>query len=620
MLKKTLYSGIGLLLIALAFLVFNLISGVLFSHARLDLTEQKLYTLSEGTIRILNSLQQPVELQFFFSDELARDVPALRNYARRVEEMLKTYVDRSAGKITLKRIDPKPFSEEEDQAAELGLQGVPMQQMGDNLYFGLVGRSALGDSESREAIPFFQQDREAFLEYEISRLIQGLAQTERPLVGILSGLAMEGGFDFRTQQPTGPWVILEEVRQMFRLQALPPATTQIPDDVSVLMLVHPKELPEPTLYAIDQFVLRGGKLLAFVDPYSEVDASMDLSALQEDIKPIHNSNVEALFKAWGLRLVPDRVVADQSYAISVNVDGQSRPVRHPAWLSLSSSALDKQDVVSSELDVLTMATVGALEPLPNATTRFTPLVHSSQEALLVDTQRLANLNNPRELVKGLKASGTNYTLAARVQGPVQSAFPSGIEGRPEGLKSADSINVIVVADTDFLADRMWVQVQEFFGQSIPTPWADNASLVINALDNLAGSDALISVRSRGRYSRPFTRVEAIQRDAEEQFREKEERLQQRLMATEQRLVELQGANAQALEMSPEQQRTLQQFLQEKLAIRKELREVRYDLNADIEALGRSLKFINIALMPLLLTLGALFWLWRQRRIKPTFVD
>lgn len=619
MLKRTLYSGIGLLLIALAFLVFNLLSGLLFSQARLDLTQQKLYTLSEGTIRILNNLQRPIELQFFFSDELARDLPALRNYARRVEEMLKTYVDRSAGKITLKRIDPKPFSEEEDRAAELGLQGVPMQQMGDNLYFGLVGGHP-SEGDTTEAIPFFQQDREAFLEYEISRLIQSLAQTERPLVGILSGLPMEGGFDFRTQQPTGPWVVLEEVRQMFRLQALPPATNQIPDEVSVLMLVHPKDLSESTRYAIDQFVLRGGKLLVFVDPYSEVDSSMDLAALQEDSPPIHHSNLETLFQAWGLRLIPDRVVADPAYAISVNLDGQKRPVRHPVLLSLPARALDKQDIVSSELDMLNVATIGALEPLPDAATRFTPLVRSSEEALLVDTQRLFNLNNPRDLLRGLKASGTAYTLAARVQGPAKSAFPEGVEGRVEGLKSADSINVIVVADTDLLADRLWVQVQEFFGQPIPTPWADNASLVINALDNLAGSDALISVRSRGRYSRPFTRVEAIQRDAEEQFREKEERLQQRLMATEQRLVELQGANAQALEMSPEQQHTLQQFLQEKLAIRKELREVRYDLNADIEALGRSLKFINIALMPLLLTLGALFWLWRHRRVRPTFLD
>ncbi|MNO83220.1 hypothetical protein D3C76_745160 [compost metagenome] len=233
-----------------------------------------------------------------------------------------------------------------------------------------------------------------------------------------------------------------------------------------------------------------------------------------------------------------------------------------------------------------------------------------------DVQRFGMLADPEELIRELKPTGERYAVAARISGPVQSAFPNGIEGRKDGLKAADNVNLIVVADTDMLSDRMWVQVQDFFGQRVPQPWADNAGFAINALDNLAGSDALISVRSRGRFSRPFDVVEKLQRDAEVQFREREKELQQRLTDTEQKLASLQQGQdpAKALELTPEQQATLQQFVQEKLRIRKELREVRFQLNADIEDLGRTLKFINIALVPLVLTLGVLvLWLWRRRR-------
>jgi ABC-type uncharacterized transport system involved in gliding motility auxiliary subunit len=233
----------------------------------------------------------------------------------------------------------------------------------------------------------------------------------------------------------------------------------------------------------------------------------------------------------------------------------------------------------------------------------------------IEAGRFATLENPEELLRDLEPTGERYTLAARIQGPAQSAYPDGIEGRKDGLKESASINVIAVADTDLLADRMWVQVQDFFGQRMPQPWADNGTFVVNALDNLSGTDALISVRSRGRFARPFVVVEELQRQAENRFREKEEVLQQRLAATEAQLAELQGPNAEgAIELTDEQQAALQGYLKEKLRIRKELREVRYQLNADIDALGRTLKFFNIALVPLLLTVGVLLrWLWRRRR-------
>jgi len=610
--KRVIYSGAGLLLIALAFLAFNIFSSLLFTNARLDLTEQKLYTISEGTRTILDELDAPIELELFYSDAAVRELVVLRNYARRVEELLRAYERAAGGKLKLKVIDPQPFSEEEDRAAELGLQAVPLDRGGDKVYFGLAGTSAEGNIQT---IPFFPLDQEEFLEYEISRLVQSLATAQMPVVGVLSGLQINGGFDMRTQQATPPWMVLENIRQLFHIESLKQDIDLIPTHVSVLMLVHPKQLPEQTLYAVDQFVMRGGKLLVFVDPYSEADPGsvMGPGGFAEE----KASELEPLFKAWGLRMVADQVVADASFAMSVGMGTERRAVRHPGWLSLPQHALDAQDVTTASLENLTMASTGFLEPLEHARTRFTPLIQSSGFAMPVEAARLDTLQNPEELLRGLEPTGERYTLAARIQGAAQSAYPDGIEGRKDGLKESANINVIVVADTDLLSDRMWVQVQDFFGQRLPQPWADNGSFVVNALDNLAGSDALISVRSRGRSARPFMVVEDLQRQAENRFREKEEVLQNRLAETEAQLAELQSLDPeQAMELTAEQQAALQGYMQEKLRIRKELREVRYQLNADIEALGRTLKFLNIALVPLLLTLGVLvLWFWRRKAAR-----
>lgn len=607
--KKLMYSGAGLLLIAVAFLAFNMLTSLGLGNARLDLTEQKLYTISEGTERILGELEEPINLYFFYSDKSARDLAVLRNYATRVEEMLKAYERAADGKIKLHIVDPEPFSEDEDKAAAFGLQAVPASQNGDSIYFGLAGTNAVDD---KQVIPFFPLDQEEFLEYQISQLVQGLAKPQKPVIGLLSGLQINGGFDMAARQPTAPWMVMEEIRQLFKIDSLKAGVDKIPDEVSVLLLVHPKNLPQASLYAIDQFVLRGGKLLVFVDPYAEADNAAPMLPGDEMDKA---SDLEPLFKAWGVRMLPNKVLGDGSYALSVGMGQGQRPVRHAAWLALPQRAMDQDDVVTSGLESINVATSGILEPVEGAKTQFTPLLQSSEYAMPLDAARFAMLANPEELMADLNPTGERYAIAARISGPAQTAFPDGIEGQKDGLKSAENINVIAVADTDLLGDRMWVQVQDFFGQRVPQPFADNAGFAINALDNLSGSDALISVRSRGRFSRPFEVVEALQREAEAQFRVKEEDLQKRLAETEQKLAALQQQDpSKPLELTAEQQTALQQFVDEKLRIRKELREVRYQLNANIEDLGRTLKLANILLVPLLLTLGVLaLWLWRRRK-------
>jgi ABC-type uncharacterized transport system involved in gliding motility auxiliary subunit len=606
------YSGAGLLVLLLAFFAFNMATGVLLPGARLDLTEQKLYTLSDGTREILQELEEPIDLYFFFSEGASKDLVVLRNYQRRVAEMLKEYERRADGMIRLHIIDPEPFSEAEDRAAEFGLQAIPLSESGDSLYFGLAGTNELAQ---REIIPFFALEQENMLEYELSRLVSTLAKPDKPQVGLISGLPVDGGMNPYSQQPQAPWVALEQMRQVFEVKTLAEDVDAIPEDIQVLLLIHPKALSEAALYAVDQFVLRGGKLLAFVDPFAEADQGME--AMIEGMADGKASDLGPLLQAWGVAYNPERVVVDARQGMAVGRGQGQRPARHIGWLEVEPAQINREDTITAPLQLLTVATGGALVPVEGSQTEFTPLLQSTADSALVPSERFTKLQDPEELLQGFAPDAEVYTLAARLSGPAASAFPNGMEGREPGLKQADNINVVLVADTDMLTDRMWVQVQDLFGQRISQPWADNGGLLVNALDNLSGSDALISVRSRGDFSRPFTVVEELQRKAESRFRASEQRLQERLAETDQKLAQLQQRQdpTQLSELTAEQRETIQSFLDEKVAIRKQLRDVRFQLNADIDALGTQLKLLNTMLMPLLLTLAVLLWwlLGRARR-------
>ncbi|PKM31207.1 MAG: ABC transporter [Gammaproteobacteria bacterium HGW-Gammaproteobacteria-11] len=609
--KRIMYSGTGLLVLLLAFVAFNMSSNVLLPGARLDLTEQKLFTISEGTREILTGLDEPITLYFFFSDRASKDMVILRNYARRVQELLKEYERVADGNLRLQIIDPQPFSEAEDRAAEFGLQDIPLPQSGEKLYFGLAGTNELAQ---REIIPFFSLEQEGLLEYELSRLINTLSQPDKPQIGLVSGLPMGGGMNPMTGQNSAPWVLLEQISQLFTIQSLENDFDTVPEDIDVLLLVHPKALTESALYAVDQFVLRGGKLLAFIDPMAEADQSQEaMIAMMADGKA---SDLGPLLQAWGVGYNPEKVVLDGRLGMSVSRGQGQLPARHIGWLEAEKAQFDAEDTVTAPLSLMTIASGGALIPLEGSQTRFLPLISSTSNSMLVDSSRFTELRDPEVLLDIFQPDDQVYHFAARLQGPANTAYPDGFEERTEGLKSADSINVLLVADTDMLTDRMWVQVQDFFGQRVPQPWADNGGFVINALDNLSGSEALISVRSRGDFSRPFTVVERLQRDAERRYRASEQRLQRELAETEQKLAQMQQTQdpAQLTDISPEQQQTIQAFLDQKLEIRKQLRDVRFQLNADIERLGTWLKLINIILVPALLTLGILVW-WLVARLR-----
>lgn len=617
--SKQSLGGTALVVLAILFVALVVLSATLLKGVRLDLTENRLYTLSEGTRNILEDVDEPINLYFFFSRDAAEADPYLKSYAARTQEMLEEFAARSGGSIRLQVIDPQPFSDEEDRAAAFGLEPRSSRGSTDPIYFGLAGTNA---TDGLEVVGFFEPEREEFLEYDLARLVWALDNPERPVIGLVSSLPMGRSFDPQRGQPTEPWVVVAQMEQLFEVRDLGATPDAIGEDVDLLMVVHPKELGDAALYAIDQFVMRGGKLLAFVDPNAEMQAPDELAGQSMQMLQARSSDLNKLFEAWGFRSDPAQVVADAAIGLAVTVDRNSAPVRHVAMLGLTSEQMAADEIITAQLDRIYLATAGRLQPKEGAETRFVPLLESSEQSMLMSASRFQFLPDPSVLLNDFERSGKRQVLAARIEGQFSSAFP---DGPPEGVEasgehraqSGETVSMVAVADTDILSDRMWVEIrQTLFGQSVAQPFAANGAFVVNALETLAGSQDLISVRSRGSFSRPFDRVDQLRRQAEEEYRAQQQRLQRELEETERRLSELQSArqDGEGLLLTSEQETELDRFQQERLRTRKALRDVGHQLNADIDRLGTLLKVINIGAVPLLVALAALAAaLWRSGR-------
>jgi ABC-type uncharacterized transport system involved in gliding motility auxiliary subunit len=613
--RKTLSGGALIVLIVL-FVAVMLVVNVLFRGARVDLTQNNLYTLSSGTKEILSSIDEPINLYLFYSDKGTQNLPQLRTYAARVRELLEEMAARANGKIRLEVIDPLPFSEDEDRAASYGLQAVPLNAAGETAFFGLAGTNS---TNGRSNIPFFQPDKEAFLEYDIAKLINELATPKKPVIAFVSSLPMGPGFDPATRQMREPWAVQQQLAQAFEIRDLNAgALKTIDPEINVLVLVHPKQLSDEAQYAIDQFVLRGGHLLAFVDPDAELDtAGADPENPQAAMMADRSSDLPKLFKAWGINYDPKQIVLDRMRAVTVSVGQGRAPVRHPGIIGLTAGDLNQDDVVTANLGSLNVSSAGYFSLADGATTKLIPLMQTSSDAMTTSSDRLRMLPDPSVLLVGFNPTSERYVIAGRVEGKFKTAFPDRTDAG-HLAESAKDGQIMLVADTDVLADRLWVQVQNFLGQRLMNAFANNGDFVLNSVDNLSGSSALISVRGRATSQRPFTTVEALKRAADDRFRSKEQELQTELQDTERKLAELQRSKTQdqAMILSPEQKAELENFIKRKADIRKELRDVRRSLDADIEALGSRLKFINIVLVPLLVTLAAAgFAMWQVRRRK-----
>jgi len=642
------FAGGGLVLAVILLFAVNIFSATAFRSMRLDLTEEQLYTLSEGTKNILSTLEDPVTLQLFLSQKQATRLPGISSYAVRVQELLEEYRRASNGLLRVRVIEPEPFSEDEDRAVGYSLTAVPLSDSGDVFYFGLV---AGGPTGAEALIPFFSPDREAFLEYDLTNLIYQTIYPDKKVIGIISFLAMGDKLHGLQQtRQSYSWVVLDQIRQHFEVRTLDKDIEYIPPEVGVLMLVHPKKLSAKTLYAVDQFVLRGGRALVFVDPHSEADSQE--SAMLGGMSVVGSgtsSNLDPLFMAWGIEFLPSKVIGDIRLAerVRFQADSRSSVTDYPIWIRLSDAEMDKDDMITANLDSVLLASPGKFRKLADngKKTKLIPLLRTTANATEFNAVQVAFLTDPKDLLSNYQAKGEQYILAARVTGQVKSAFPDGAPKDEDGYtqvkedtfdttkdqknvvlerkhlsSSKKDINVVVVADTDILRDRFWVNVQSFLGTRIMQPTAANGTFIVNALENLTGSNDLISIRSRGHSQRPFTRVDIIREDAELRFQSKENELLDKLREAERKLVELQtGKQADSsLVLSEAQQQEIERFRKEKLRVRKELRDVRHNLRKNIEYMENWLKFINIGLVPLLIGIGGIIVaIYRIRRKRIT---
>ena len=650
--KKLLFSPLGLTAIAIT-LLFGVLVISLIPSLRIDLTEDRLYSLSEGTLSILSSLNEPIELMFFYSDSATEDVPQLRTYGNRVQELLREIVIASEGNLSLRVIDPEPFSEEEDLATQYGVRAVPVTQGGEGVYFGLVaakgGADVPGPLRATETMPLIRPDQEEFLEYEFMKIITQVSNPERTVIGLVTQLDIDGGFDPMTGQGTQQWMIMDLVRQLYDVRRIDISSDSIEEDVDILMIVHPQGLSDRFLYAIDQHILRGGDALLFLDP--NADSMVGRSPQGNLIPAGMSSELPGLLDAWGLEFDNSKVLTDNELALRVMMGQGQRAVPHLGMLGVQGNFLTQGDIITSRLETINLSSAGAISQSNEGGLSFEPLITSSSDAMLMDRSFVESVTDPNVLFDEFESENRSFVIAARLSGLIETAFPEGQPAIPVTEEESNSddadeevsvaeetssevdvvneeseiahlstslepTNIVVFADSDLLTDRLWVQVTQFFGQRIPQPFANNGDLVINAMDNLSGGADLSSIRSRGRYSRPFTKVLALQREADDRLRQEESELSARVAETESALAALntdEEGNPIG-EITPEIQTEIDRFNGELIETRRRLREVRFQLTEDIEQLGSNLKAVNTALVPILLTLFFLGrYYFRSRR-------
>ncbi len=604
-----------------------------FIPLRFDLTEERLYTISDGSRKILESLQEPVRINFYYSRNNAELPPNFKTYAQRVQELLEEYAAISNGQLILEISDPKPDTEEEEWAQKYGIKSITLPS-GNTVYFGAV--VSMLDQEM--LLPYFDQRRQEFLEYDITQAIQKVSSTSTSKVGLLSALNLQGGRSrIPGQPPLQKWVFQSELEKSVSVENLPLSTEEIPDDISLLIVLHPRGFSPRLQYALDQYVLRGGRLVVLLDPNARADMTSPENQFGQ--QPQLASDLPDLLKTWGVEYDSTKVVGDRLHSTQVNT-GQG-VMSFPMWMTFRTQSLDQEHPITAQLENLLFVEAGSLKKAAESQTDFTALLSLSEQSGLIDAFRL-RFSAPDQLSRDMKVDDSAKAVMAITAGNFSSAFPNGQPAKEKKdtqaqaaadeseaetpLKhthlneSADRNSILLFSDVDFLSDQFSVQKLNFLGQSIIQPTNDNLNLMLNAAEHLSGNEALMSIRSRGRFSRPFTRILAMQKQSQLLHQTEERQLLSQLDEVQQRLNSLlESAGKQGQKeviLPPEVQEEIQQFREEERQARRKLRDVRKILRQDIERLGQGLLLLNMLLVPLIIGIIGVFvyrYRTRQRR-------
>ena len=586
------------------FLFFNIIMFKILINKKIDLTTDKLYTVSENTKSIIKNLSEPINIKLFFSNSLSKELSQIRDYEKRVRELLMSYKKISNKNITIEVIDPRPFTDQEDLANVYGIQGLQLNEEGERFYFGAVFSNSVDDTA---VIPFFELDREQFLEYDLTKTIYNLANITKPNIGLISGLPLVGRVNNSqgNAQYERPFFIYQTLSEFFNVIDLSLEVSEIPQNVDQLLIVHPKNLSDVTLYAIDQFVMTGKGVTIFTDPFSEFDNNLSKPESEKDFS---NSNLSRLFTSWGFDMKPGMVIGDivNGRKVSLGPSNDQKIVTYVLWLAIQQNLLSNTDIITSNLDYIFLKSAGSIENLnTNSSLVIEPLIRTSKESMLIERYKMQFRADPEQLLKDFESQDKSYIIGARIKGELDSAFTmediKKIElDTKQHINNIKDANIILFADTDLLSDNTWISEQDLFGRNSITPIADNGRMVVNSIESMSGGRNLIGLRGRGSSNRPFLVIEDLQKKAELSFREKQISLQNELQGTEDKLKEIQSNQLGSSESkTSEQNKAIEEFQRKILSIRKQLRDVQRQLNADIERLENNIKILNIWTMPLI---------------------
>ena len=620
-LQTILYSTAGVVVMLVILIAFNFIAGT--ARARLDLTQEKAFTLSAGTRAILKKLDTPVTIRFYCtqSESATPETVYLKGYARKVEDLLAEYRQVAGGKLKIEKYDPQPDSDAEDSAR---LDGIDSQQLPgvERFYLGLAVKCA----DQLQSIAFLAPNRERLLEYDLDRAIVRAENPEKATIGLMTPLPVFGMpsnpmMQQMGQQGSEPWALVTELKNDFNVKRVAMDADKIDDDIKLLLVIAPKDISDKAQYAIDQFIMRGGKLVAFLDAQCLADNRQQNQMMAQ--MGGGGSSLDKLLKAWGIQFDTGKVVADMKFKMQLR--GRSgEPQDAPAWLGLTADAINKDDVATSQIDNIWLPLCGAFTGTPVAGLKETVLLHSSKDSQLVEAM-LANLSS-ESIMKEFKPSGVNYALAVRLSGKFKTAFPDGApqekkdeksdtekkdEKKPEEKKTSDSLKetkgdntVVLFGDADLLYDPFTIRrIDSPFG-AMQMAMNANLNLAQNILEQMTGDNNLIAVRSRATLSRPFTRVKEIEAAANEKFQSEIKRLEDSAAQAQQKINEMQAQKKdkdQRFILSPEQRVELEKLRKEEADTRKRLRQVQKDLKKEVVSLQTRLKWINILAVPLAVT-------------------
>jgi ABC-type uncharacterized transport system involved in gliding motility auxiliary subunit len=589
---------LSILLSIIIFFSINIITNNMLGYSRIDFTENKLYSLSEGTKKLLKNLDEPIHLRLFISSNLVKDVPQFSTYANRVETILKTYSNISNGKITIETIDPKPFSDEEDRAVGMGINPFNATEMSDSLYFGLA---ATNSTNGQKNIPMFSPERETFLEYDLTSLISELSQIKKPIVSIIDNLGLSA--DGRVGKPEQQ--ILKQMKEMFKVEMVNESANELDKDTKILMVIHPKFLSDETLYMIDQWVLKGGATLIFLDPYAETELSR-----QQGMPPMNpRSDLKKLLDTWGIKFDNKQAVLDSEFGFRIarKINGRDVQVTNYPWLNIRGEGLNKNDSTLSNLSTIVMTTAGSLQDT-NKNPILEPIIRSSKKSGVGDAQKAGNPEgDPRDLLSNIKSDNENYTLAGWIKANLNSSFINSEDKKDNQLmKSKNKSNVLIVTDADMLMDRNWLTQRGAF--------ANNGDFVLNIVEKMIGGNALSDLRGKSTSWRPFEKIIELEKIAEEKFLIEEQMLAKKLEGMEDKIRNLTQNNDKDTDvLSPETIKAIDGFKTEMMATRSQLRNVKFDLRRDVDLLKKWIISINVAILPIAFAAVSLIISLRRKR-------